>query len=58
LLEIAISQNNINEERWSRQIINDNELKFDFSFMGKPDYVNFSESALTVMIFKLLFNYQ
>jgi frataxin-like iron-binding protein CyaY len=50
LHESVIKNQDVDEEHWTVQILNDNELKFDSSFISKPDYKNFPESGFTTTI--------
>ncbi|KXN67056.1 hypothetical protein CONCODRAFT_10949 [Conidiobolus coronatus NRRL 28638] len=50
LYEEELMNNDIDEESWTSQILNDKELRFDSSFIAKPSYKNFPESAFSITI--------
>jgi hypothetical protein len=50
LHDLVIDQGDLDEEHWTAQIVNDNELKFDGGLIPKPDYKNFPQSAFTATI--------
>jgi hypothetical protein len=50
LSEIDVQDQDVDEEHWTAQIVNDSELKFDSSFISKPDFENFPESQFSISI--------
>jgi hypothetical protein len=48
--DLVIEESVLDEEYWTAQIVNDNDLKFDGGLIPKPDYENFPQSAFTATI--------